>query len=430
MQELFDNSFLLPAQLGDARRKERGQEEILAEAHKAAWDEKNVKELYGKGKNGNVGSEDYHEYDNQGAKNLNEFLKIHFDPEAIDLRLVRSLVHNMDHGGIDQWNRREQDMYEEKIPDGIRALLHLDMLANEARTLMHGWLDNNLPLNPSLVPDSLSVDHAKAAYVKKLQAKIEPKGFPVAYLKGLEERLSAMVNERAQSLYKDTAKETMDLWRAVNYLRSSKFKLGSVSEFRQSVYGALKERNLQKAKDLIRPRILRNPEAFTLAAQYSTNIAKEEIRTAQVERGNTKRMTPAEKELYKQRRAEDKLREKKREEEKRLEPLKPYIGKVIFDKKGDRLILCIGLGKISRTRTTYDGKTHTDIQKASDMPGMEVRYFPRPQSGTRAPARQDDGIIKWGAFLTRIQSGEYQLQDDITISGDTKEIDTKLFPKE
>ncbi|MBI4250002.1 hypothetical protein HY622_00220 [Candidatus Uhrbacteria bacterium] len=468
--ELFEGSFVLSAQLGDERREKRGEPRILEQAYRDAWNDPDVRQAYGDGKNGDLRDKGMHKplpdeemilskeeetllglhpeisSDAGSVEQTHDLLAIHFDARAIDMRLLRTLVRSISHGGEKQWQLRDNDMKEGRVPDGIRALLALDMLANEARTLMRALLAEYQPMDPSLPADYVSSDKARDAYRDKLLSAKTPtdahrarderldtavkRGFNLAYLKGLEERLSTMVQERAQSLYKDDAEKVMNLWRAVNYLKSSKLKpKESASDLRQSVYGALKEygtlkeESIKRAESIIRPRVIRNPEAFTPAAQHSLGVLKEEIRNAQVERGDTTKMTEDEKARYE--------REKKQhEEDEKLQPLKQYIGKVLYDTKNDRLIFCIGGGKISRTRTSYDRKRHKEVEKASDIPGMEVRYFPRPRSGMKASANQENGIIKPGAFLTRIQSGEYQLRDDISISGDTKEIDTKLFPKE
>ncbi len=304
MHELFESSFVLPAQLGDRRRKLRNEDEILVQAYKDAWSDREISALYFEGKKGDLRSKGAYrpdeepstlspevlallhpekDYDDNYVNQCRDLLNVHFDPEAIDIRLVRSLVRNLDHGGMTQWALREKDMSEAGVPDGIRALLTLDLLAHEARLYIREWLRENQSLDPFTVTDFLSSTQAKENYVKKLGTKIEPKGFKLAYLKGLEERLSGMVEERAKSLYKDDSDAMMELWRAVQYLRSSKFTQGDVSEFRQSVYQALKDRDLEKARSLMRPRMLRNPDAFTPAARQNLDITEEDIKATRME---------------------------------------------------------------------------------------------------------------------------------------------------
>ncbi len=195
-----------------------------------------------------------------------------------------------------------------------------------------------------------------------------------------------------------------------------------MSEFRQSVYGTLRERDIEKARALIRPRIVRNPDAFTPAAKHTLNITGEEIKAAQMERGDTREMTKEEK-------TEFERKKKQKQEDEQLQPLRPYIGTVLYDKGNDRLIHCIGFGKISRTRTKYDEKKYATVKTSSDVPCMEVRYFPRPKFGKSATAKKENGLIGPGEFLVRIQSGEYELRTDIALSQDTIEIDAKFFPK-
>lgn len=445
MHELFDNSFLLPAQLGDARRKERGQEEMLVAAYKSAWDQQNVKAAYGEGKVGDVSKKGAHHKDDPSDTELDpallamlhpeassddadvtpcrDLLAVHFDPRAIDMRLLRSLIKNIDHGGEAQWRLRAHDLDEAKIPEGIRALLYLDLLAGEARMLMKGWLKENQRPDPFSPPDYLSAKAAQEAYTKKLSSLIKPKGFTISYLKGLEERLSGMVTKQAQSLYEDQAEEMMNLWRAVNYLISSKFPQGfDVGGFRQSVYEALKNREIQKAKNRIRPHILRNEDAFTPAAKHTLGVTEEEIKAMRMERGKTAKMTSDEK-------AEYERQKKQTQEAEQLQPLRPYIGRALYDAVNDRLIYCIGFGKISRTRKSYDKDTHTNIKTSSNVPAMEVRYFPRQKSDSSAQARKENGLIGPGEFLTRIQKGEYKLLEGVSLDRNATEIDVKLFPE-
>ncbi len=443
IHELFNDSFLLPAQLGDARRKERGQEEILVAAYKSAWGQQDVKAAYGEGKVGDVSKKGAHHKDDPNDTELDpailamlhpelssddqdvtlcrDLLSTHFDPRAIDMRLLRSLIKNIEHGGEAQWNLREHDLDAAEVPEGIRALLYLDLLANEARMFMKNWLKENQRPDPYSPPDYLSGKQAEEAYTKKLSSIIKPKGFKIAYLKGLEERLSSMVDERAQNIYKDQAEEMMSLWRVVNYLISSKFSQGDVPEFRQSVYGALKDRGIEKAKTLIRPRMVRNDEAFTPAAKHTFNITEEEIKASRMERGKTAKMTKDEK-------AEFEWQKKQKQEDEQLQPLQPYIGRTLYDTKNDRLMYCIGFGKISRVRKSYDAKKHVYVEKSSDVPAMEVRYFSRPKSGETAQARKENGLIGPGEFLACIAKNQYVVREDIPLSPDATTIDANLFP--
>ncbi len=242
MNTLFEDSFLLPAQLGDAKRKSRNQEEILVAAYKDAWNQSDVKAAYDYGKVGDVSKKGAHHKDDadeiklepklfailhpetssddQDVTPTRDLLSTHFDPSAIDVRLLRSLIKNIEHGGEAQWRLRTQDLDKAEVPDEVRALLYLDLLANEARILMKNWLKENQRPDPFSALDYLSKEKAREAYENKLSSLIKPKGFKLAYLKGFEERLSGMVDERAQSLYKDQSEEMMNLWRAINYLRS------------------------------------------------------------------------------------------------------------------------------------------------------------------------------------------------------------------
>ncbi|MBI2483959.1 hypothetical protein HYV71_02125 [Candidatus Uhrbacteria bacterium] len=463
MHRLFSESFLLPARLGDTNRKKIGQEEMLVNAYQDAWLDPDVAARYGAGKMGDVSGKGEHrkdtsdemsEIDNDPALRalLNpdkdsddeyvtpnrELLSTHFDPKALDVRLLRSLIKNIEHGGEAQWRLRAQDLGAARVPDGIRALLTLDMLANEARTLIRSLLREYQPLNPSLPTDYLSADQARENYRAKLLCLKKPtdarraqdrtldtaikRGFTLAYLKGMEERLSDMAQERATSLYGDKAGEIMDLWRAANYLISSKFTQGDVSEFRQSVYGALKEKNLDKARSLIRPRILRNPDAFTPAAKHTLGVTEQELKATRMERADTRKMSLNE-------RAEYEKMKKQKEDEEKLTPLKPYVGKVVYDGGHDRLMYCVGFGAIERTRASYDKKTHRNRETKSSIPAMEVRYFPRPKSGGTSTSRKEAGFIGPGEFLTRIETGEYTLREDISLSSGGMEIDARFFPK-
>ncbi len=132
-------------------------------------------------------------------------------------------------------------------------------------------------------------------------------------------------------------------------------------------------------------------------------------------------MSTAEKEAYKE-------QVKQREEEEKLQPLKPYIGTVLYDAANDRVIYCIGFGKASRTRTSYDKKTWKKVETTSDIPGMEVRYFPRPKPGEPARARKEKGLIGPGQFLANIAKGTYSLREDINLDATTEQFDQKLFP--
>lgn len=451
MHELFEQSFLLPAQLGDTQRKNRGKETMLVNAYRDAWRDPGVAALYGEGKNGDVSNKGKHrkdtsdemaeidrdpalrallnpdkDSDDEYVTPARELLSTHFDAKAIDVRLLRSLIKSIDHGGEAQWAIRSRDFDSAEIPSGIRAMLTLDMLANEARMLLRSWLKDNQKLDPTSVPDYMSSQQAKDAHIKKLQSVIKPKGFSVAYLKGIEERLTDMVEERARFLYKDNAEEMMNLWRSVNYLISSKFSQGDVSEFRRSVYEALNEEDkkvgIAKARALIRPRILRNPEAFTPAAKNTFSVTDEELKATRLERGTTHKMT-------KEGKAEYAARKKQQKDQETLQPIVPYIGKTLYDKANDRLIYCIGTGKISRARKSYDKKTHRNIETTSDIPAMEVTYFPRPKSGSSSQARKEPGFIGPGEFLTRIQKGEYQILETASLDQNTTEIDVKIFPR-
>jgi len=437
---------------------------MLEQAYREAWNDTAVRQAYGDGKNGDLRGKGAHnkprEYDDEPSLTIEDIpfdthpklssdagsveqsrdlLAIHFDARGIDVRLLRILVRNIEHGGEAQWQLRENDLKEAEVPDGFRALLTLDMLANEARSLIRSLLREYQPLDPSMPPDYVSADKAREAYRDKLLSAREPKishraqdrnldiairrGFNLAYLKGVEERLSDIVNERAQNLYgEENAEEMMDLWRVVNYLRSSKFSQGDVTEFRRSVYGALKEKNVQKARDLIRKRIVRTPDAFTPAAHRILEVTQAELSEVRVQRGDTRKMTPEEKKVHDERKRQENTTEI-------LQPIRPYVGKTLYDAKGDRLIYCIGLGAIERKRASYDSKTRQYKETSSKIPAMEVRYFSRPKSGGTAKARKESGFIKPAEFLVNVENGTYTLREDIALSPDATEITTNFFPE-
>src|SRR3990167_930188 len=75
VHELFNNSFLLSAQLGDARRKSRGQEQILVNAYKDAWNDKNVQAMYDEGKNGDVSKKGEYREQSHEEEGLKRFVK-------------------------------------------------------------------------------------------------------------------------------------------------------------------------------------------------------------------------------------------------------------------------------------------------------------------------------------------------------------------
>lgn len=260
--EFVDGAFLLAAQRGDIVRSQKGKPDVLEHELGLAQTSEKVRDAEKAARVHNLSDIARFENEMSEVEQVSELIAKHVDEKICYHPFIRRSVREPGSQmtkSADRWNRRNDDMVRAGLTDEQRALFYAQMLAQAAS-------DRLSVIGEGILNSSIDAVDPETYWVAKLGSRtFGEEG--VAFSSGFKDRVEHSIREAAQKVFPDDAERVLSIAKAINYIKTSEYKGRDLSAFRKSVYTAIKDGRLDSAEALIREKIEKNRNAFTIASQ-------------------------------------------------------------------------------------------------------------------------------------------------------------------